>query len=138
MRICDWLSGADSKWISEGFKTSFFFNHYFGEKTVDQIKIDNTLRNSKCLGVLHWDPIQNAFVVSVRNKKIWEHHSLETKTICFDVLEKEAKEKKKKIQWQPSTMFDHIRVGVTITQNYMALDYSKGKVKVKIASIYVY
>jgi len=108
MRFCDWLSGADEKWISEGFKTSFFYKYYFGEKTAYQIERDFTLKdNSKCL---HWDPIQNAFIVSVKKQKIWKHLPLKTKTICFDVLEKEAKEcYKKDIQWETSTMFDCVK-----------------------------
>jgi len=142
-RICDWLTGADNKWISEGFKTSFFFDHYFGEKTADQIERDNTLKekNSKC-GVLHWDLIQNEFVASVRNQKRWEHHPLKTKTICFDVLEKEAKEWNKKSQWQPSPIFEHMRVGYSFPESYTPSGSSdpdnKDKGKVKIASIYVY
>jgi len=142
MRICDWISGADNKWISEGFKTSFFFNHYVGAKTVEEIDADETLDKDedKLLAILRWDPIKNIFIASVRNQKAktWHHLGLKTNTIAFNVLEKEARAvvlrpfKDFNVVWVPSTLFDRLRTGASITSTYTSTTTDK------IASIYVY
>jgi len=144
MRICDWLSGADNKWISEGFRESFFFQNYMGEKSQEQIKNDATLQDiSKCLGVLHWDFIKNAFIVSVKPKGTtnWTNHYLNTKTICYNNLQKEVNEftntkfKDQNIQWMHSQMFEHLNTG-SASHVYTELSFSDSKLK--IASVYVY
>jgi len=145
-RICDWLSGADPKWLSEGIKGSFFFQYYFGEKKLEEIKNDPNLDPdpSKSLAVLHWDPVNGSFCVSVRYIKekqtTWASHQLKTKTICYNDLKKEA-EKETNIQrykdkgiliWVASTLFDRIRKNVSLSQNYTQTG------KDGEASIYVY
>jgi len=143
MRICDWLSGADNKWISEGFKNSFFFNYYVGEKSAQQIDVDDTFQDKdkdKLLAILRWDPIKNLFVVSVRNQKVgtWEHLDLNTKMIAFKNLEREAKgiingRKDPNVHyWVPTTLFDRLKTGVSYSSTYTTTTSDR------MASIYVY
>jgi len=142
MRICDWMSGSDNKWISEGFKNSFFFNYYWGEKSVEKIDLDDTFQDKdkeKLLAVLHWDPIKNSFFASVRNQTqgTWDHLCLKTKTIAFNDLEKDAKAavnrsyKDLNVHWVPSTLFDRLRTGASYGQVYQLAASDR------IASIYV-
>jgi len=143
MRICDWVSGSDNKWISEGFKNSFFFNYYWGEKSMEQLAVDETFQDKdkdRLLAVLHWDPTKNWFFVSVRNQKAgtWESHlSLKTKMIAFNELEKEAKakinisHKDLNVHWVPSPLFDRLRTGASNVQVYTIASSDR------IASIYV-
>jgi len=120
LRICDWLSGADSQWISEGFNNSFFYQHYVGEKNEKQIVNDQTLQvnmnnSSRC--VLYWDPTYEAFCLSVgwyqKGKMNWEHHRLKTKTIVYVDLKKEVDKvlnmprlKDLNTQWVPSLFIE--------------------------------
>jgi len=142
MRICDWVSGSDNKWISEGFKNSFFFNYYWGEKSVEKIDLDDTFQDKdkeKLLAILHWDPIKNSFFASVRNQTqgTWDHLCLKTKTIAFNDLEKDAKAavnrsyKDLNVHWVPSTLFDRLRTGASNSSVYTLASSDR------IASIYV-
>jgi len=132
--ICDWLIGADPKWILEGFKGSFFFQYFFGFKNHDEIKKDETLLDrdrdtSKSLAILYWDLNKDKFCVSVRylkNKQLkWALHELKTKTICYNDLKKEV-EKEMKIQRYKdktptlvqSPLFDRLKKGVSTSQLY--------------------
>jgi len=145
LRICDWLQGADDKWVSVGWRDSFFFQYYMGEKDESQITKDAIYQdNSKCFATLYWDATKIAFIVAVKLKGKWEqHHTLTTKTICYDDLKKEAQEicKDKNIQWVPSAPFDHLNKGGGIFNHMYTISagVSDGKsTEGKIASIYVY
>jgi len=145
MRICDWLSGSDSKWIGEGFINSFFYQYYAGEKSVEQIDRDDTFQDDKVkdslLAILHWDPIKNAFFVSVKNLKSVgpddRHLRLKNKTISYNILEKEArgifktKFKDQTYRFIPSPLFVE-KHGVATRHIYSVASSDK------IASIYVY
>jgi len=141
LRICDWLCGADSTWISGGFKNSFFYQHYFGEKDEYEITKDLTLikEDDECLAILHWHPTNNAFMMSVRCSLKWEHHPLNTKAISYVDLKKEADKVISKMgykdpKWVSSTIFDRLNVsGKNLFHAYLKASSSD-----KISSIYVY
>jgi len=118
----------------EGYKTSFFFQHSFGEKNAKEIELDPEIINDnrKRIAVLHWDPVECAFFASVKTQS-WEHLRLKAKTICFKVLEKDAKDSFKDVQWVPTSLFDRLKRNLLMNQNYTCASDSD-----KIGSIYVY
>jgi len=139
LRICDWLEGADSTWISEGFKNSFFYNYYMGEKNTEQIDKDTLLEQDQA--TLRWDPTKDAFYVNVHSKELEKGCDMElgltTKTIAFDLLEKEAKKVlykrlKRDIPWIPSTRFHQNEGGDAKSHSYSTATTDR------IANIYVY
>jgi len=125
-RICDWLFGVDSKWLADGWKTSFFCQYFIGLKTKEEIIQDTTLQDkirSKSLAILHWDPREKeeAFCVSVRtsddksDKFSWKHFYLQNKGIGDTLLLKEAEKlltqqyKGKKPEWYKTTLFNPLK-----------------------------
>jgi len=146
--ICNWFEGADPLWISEGYKGSFFFQYFFGFKNHDEIKKDETLDQdpSKSLAILHWDPNDDAFCVSVRypvgkDKQLnWAIHKLNTKTIGYNEIKKEIEKeifiqryKDKTPTLVQSPLFDRLKKGGPITQVYTQAGAGKEN-----APIYVY
>jgi len=137
MRICDWLSGTDSSWVREGFKNSFFYQHYAGEKTEKSIIQGATIiePSKKCVSIFYWDTSKDAFILSIRRDQKWEHHTLKTKMICYGHIEKEYKEllkEYKDLYCVPSPIFEHLKTNASFNHYHLASNSDK------IASVYVY
>jgi len=99
---------------------------------VEEIEKDGTLKyeDKDKLAVLHWDPIKNEFIVSVRNQKAgtWEKHILKTKSIVYNELEKEAnrvidRHINPNIKWVDSPLFVRKRRGIDSASDITAPIY---------------
>jgi len=140
-RICDWLKNADKRWISEGHRTSYFCQHFLGNKSREDI-MKQTGENH---AAFYWDVEKKAFYLSVRcTKDEWNHHLLSGKEKSIDITSKNldklvAKEldtlqyTKAKVTVVDSTLFHRETKGAT-NQSYTVAGSSSGE----IASIYVY
>jgi len=94
-RLCDWLTGADQLWISEGFKNSHFYEYFVGVNTEPAIKMkyDNFQDDVKSLAILYWDPTKKNKEKTTKGNKATKDKK-ETKDKSKE-KEKETKENEK-------------------------------------------
>jgi len=142
-RICDWLSGAEVRWIANGFRTSTFFKHFVGVFTKEEIEKKYGImdKNLKCAAILHWDPVKDLFCLSVRRQKgneiTWEQHYLKTKQIGAPLkkeVDKEIKTQRYKEvipKLYQTTLFERLKKGDNTPQVYTVAESAS------IAPIYV-
>jgi len=93
-RVCDWLKGVDPFWMSN-YADSFFYKHYMGEKTSEDIKKDTSIHDrdiSNTQAFLHWDSSSEngLFCVTVRyeekSKPSWYTHEVKEKDKVKDPI----------------------------------------------------